>query len=197
MPTSRAPDVGDLVVLEDVDGVAEHVDAAEHGGDLGLGEALPTGGGALHRELGVAHGDLDRPTVDAPELLVHEVDPGAHGLAELGERTGRGVLLVDHPEADGLTRGGHRPVGDQLGDGGGPGAVEQGVAAAVGFGDPVRPRPGGRSVDGIVGVNGVVGLGLGAPHQAGGHEEDGHGPRHRSARHDHLPAIVDRPLTAR
>lgn len=120
-----AAHVGDLVGPQRVDGVAEHVDAAEHRWHLRLGEALAAGGGPLRGELGVAQVDADRAAVDPAELLVDELHGGLHRLAQLGVGARRGVLLVHHAEHDRFAGGLGGRVGDVGPDGGPAGAGQQ------------------------------------------------------------------------
>ena len=71
-----AADEGDPVLVERVDAVAEHVDAAEHRRHPLLDELLTAGGRSLGGELGVADLDLDRAAVHPAQLVVDELDAG-------------------------------------------------------------------------------------------------------------------------
>ena len=127
-----AADERNVVVGEGVDAVAEHVDATEHDRHTLLHEPLRAGRRPLRAELGVAHLELDGPAVDAAKHLVHELDAGRRGAAQLGVGAGRGVLLVDHADHDRIPVGFGRLGGDDLGDGALPGARQQ-IRLRAGF----------------------------------------------------------------
>ena len=181
-----AADVGDPVVGEGVDGGAEHVDAAEDGGHAGLDHLLAARGRALGGELGVAHEQLERTTADAAQLLVDELDRGLVGLAELGERRRRRVVLVDHAEHDRLTRRLGGLVGDDVGEGRLPRAGQQVGRAVARLG---RGRGGRRR---------GLGLGFAAPGQDG-HDEgsDGAEPPGEATRRARHGCAASRRVTPR
>ena len=116
------------------------------------------------RELGVAHAELERPAVDAAELVVDEPDSGLVSQAELGERSPGSGLLVDHPDLDGATRRLDRLGGELAQGGAGRCAADHGRFVAFRR-RPVESRlPGRRLLRGLLAAPGG--------HQSGEHDQD-------------------------
>ncbi len=114
--------------------------------------------------------------VDSAELVVHEIDRRLGRQAELGERAGRRVLLVDHPDLDRRSVGLDGLIRDERLEGRCSGTIQQLLCLAAG-----RCR--------TLGVD-VAGLGLGLAARREQQAEDDHHPQRCKSTHRTPPGTL-------